>query len=100
MLNRSSGVAPARYDGFFRDVPDEAFAATAGDVTDMGFVALVHVDEDPAAGADVPAVGWYVLRWDGDGNVFAHAYGEDEASARADVDDLYGDDPFDARDYQ
>lgn len=117
LYHRSSGVAPDRFDTFFKWAPDEAFGMGASSQDEKTQVALLQVTEDLTdafvgdaadmeAHYEIPALGWYVLLFDHNDNVvYAHVYGEDRDSAVADLredpaaaDMFYGEEPYDPAD--
>lgn len=100
--DRAKGILPGEFDNFFKYLGSDDLVAETGDVeAALGWVALVKVDSDliinitaPRAGwsksprEQVPDEGWYVIRRDGLGFIFAMEYGPDatlnEENARAD----------------
>lgn len=98
---RCSGVCPSITDPFFQAISLGEAIEDTGDVeSPVGFVALVKVDEDliqwyresvnvwATEDDELPDEGWYVVRKDDNGLVWAMDYGEDctfnEEKARAD----------------
>jgi len=89
-FDRSCGTLGDRFEPFLRAVPAAAWHGRT-DETDPTLTGLLHVTEDLARlGAmltprtPVPAVGWYVVYFDGEGRATAYAYGDDEEAARLD----------------
>jgi len=106
------GLAPERFDPFFKWVPsDEYLSQTADD--DATLTALVEVDydlialhiEEVGTGVPVPDPGFYILHWNEDGVIHVFTYGEQGDAARQDIkpfveDSLFGDEPYDEKDGQ
>jgi hypothetical protein len=104
IFKHSSGEVSDIYDDFFKWVPRDRYNAS-NKPDDSVFFALLKVDEDLIAlhratvlpPNSTPAVGHYVLFFDGNADVYAHAYGDDFESALADYreessEDLFGED--------
>lgn len=96
---RAASIAPEKYDHFFRWLPHEFYESITSMVDcPIGWVGLVKLDESAkrlharelkdASYGDYPDSGWYNVRINSDGLVFALYYGIDatlpEEHARAD----------------
>jgi hypothetical protein len=101
---RSSDRLDERFDPFFKAVPEDYYRSSHAD-EDMSFDTVVEVTEalidrlaEEHPDAEAPAVGFYGLHFDGDAEVFAYAYGDDESSALGDLlamlqEQTFGEDP-------
>jgi hypothetical protein len=93
---RSVGIAPNKFDHFFRWSVTEPIEDTGHVESSLGWVGLVKVDEELIASylendpwvSETPPHGWYIVRQDNNGLVWGIEYGPDatlnEEKARAD----------------
>ena len=98
----SKGIMPEKHDPFFKFIGiDETLADTGSVEAPVGWVALVYLTEDLIRGMEYeyaptgynltkeeyPEPGWYIIRQDDNGLIWAMIYGEGtlaEEGARAD----------------